>query len=429
MARTPLGPIDHAWLRMERPDNPMMITGVLTFDEPLDIDRLRATIAERIRPFARLTQRIRARSFGRAEWEDVPSFRVEDHVHHRHLPPPADRGVLQREIAALVSTPLPFDRPLWQLDVLENPIDGRSVLVARLHHCVADGFALMNVLLGFTDAGPDGATTEAPHSEPPRPARSPRPSARALLSGATAVGADLARLAALRNQPASILRGQLGPRKRAAWSAPVPLAQVKAIGHAVGGTVNDVLMTVTAGALGRYLDARGESPRGFDLRTAVPVNLRTPGPIDELGNYFGLVFLELPIGIDDALARFHEVKRRMDRLKHSPEPAVLLAVMKITGAGPRWMEEIVVRVLGAKTTAVLTNVPGPREPRYMAGRRIRTIMFWVPQAGRVGLGISIFSYAGEVRLGIAGDARLVPDPERILELFPSELEALGHVAG
>ena len=146
--------------------------------------------------------------------------------------------------------------------------------------------------------------------------------------------------------------------------------------------------------------------------------------MDELGNYFGLVFLELPLGVEDPRARFAELKRRMDRLKRSPEAGVLLKIMQLVGAAPRWLEDVVVRVLGAKTTAVLTNVPGPRAPRYLAGRQIRTLMFWVPQTGRVSLGISIFSYAGEVRLGLAADALSLPDPERVLEAFPAELEAL-----
>jgi diacylglycerol O-acyltransferase / wax synthase len=209
-----------------------------------------------------------------------------------------------------------------------------------------------------------------------------------------------------------------------AWSAPIPLDEIKALSRALGGTVNDVLMSAAAGALARYLRERGEDARGFDLRTAVPVNLRTPAQMSALGNHFGLVFLELPLGVRAPKARFDLLKRRMDALKRSPEPYVLLQMMRLTGAGPRWLEEAVVRLLGAKTTAVLTNVPGPREPRYLAGRRVETIMFWVPQAGRVGLGISIFSYAGQVRLGVSVDARRVPDPDGILEGFPSELEAL-----
>lgn len=411
--RALLDPIDHAWLRMERPDNPMMITGVLTFDEPLDLPRLREVLDTGLRRFPRFHQRVRPRRLGRATWERDPSFTIERHLEHRILPPPADRKTLQREIGRLVSTPLPRDRPLWALDALESPIDGRTVLVARLHHCIADGFALLHVLLNLTEAGP--GAPRAPPAEPavPPPRRDP-----------VAIGADLARLATLRDQPPSVLRGPLGRQKRAAWSAPIALDHVKAIARGLGGTVNDALMSATAGALARYLRERGEDPSGFELRVAVPVNLRSGARMDELGNYFGLVFLELPLGVEDPRARFAELKRRMDRLKRSPEAGVLLKIMQLVGAAPRWLEDVVVRVLGAKTTAVLTNVPGPRAPRYLAGRQIRTLMFWVPQTGRVSLGISIFSYAGEVRLGLAADALSVPDPERVLEAFPNELEAL-----
>ena len=271
----------------------------------------------------------------------------------------------------------------------------------------------MHVLLGLTAEDPD--------APPDRVVPTQLPPVRA---DVVAIGADLARLATLKDQPSSVLRGPLGQEKRAAWSAPLALSDVKAIARGLGGTVNDALMSATAGALARYLRERGEDPSGFELRAAVPVNLRSGARMDELGNYFGLVFLELPLGIDDPRARFEELKRRMDRLKRSPEAGVLLRIMQVVGAGPRWLEDLVVRVLGAKTTAVLTNVPGPRAPRYLAGRQIRTLMFWVPQTGRVSLGISIFSYAGEVRLGLAADALSVPDPERVLEAFPDELAAL-----
>ncbi|HJL18963.1 MAG TPA: wax ester/triacylglycerol synthase family O-acyltransferase [Sandaracinaceae bacterium LLY-WYZ-13_1] len=442
-ARTPLGTIDHAWLRMDRPTNPMMVTGVMTFDEPVDVHRLRRTIESRMSDgLDRFRQRVVERGPARrAVWEDVPDFRVADHVDHRMLPQPADRAILQAEIAKLVSTPIwPSDRPLWRMHLLENPNDGRAVLVTRLHHCIADGFALMHVMLTLTDAEaePPEPVAPPPHAHPSlggrlREAVSAALEARKQLDGrlakkavraAGAVGGDLLHLAFLRNQPETMLRGPLGHDKRVAWSAPMPLDEIKATGRALGGTVNDVLMTAAAGALRRYLAERGEDPSGFDLRTAVPVNLRSPAQMRELGNYFGLVFLELPLGVEDPRARFVELKHRMDALKRSPEPYVLLNLMRVTGGGPRWLEEIVIRILGAKTTAVLTNVPGPRQPRYLAGQRIRTIMFWVPQSGRVGLGVSIFSYAGEVRLGVAVDAHLVREPERIIEAFPDELEAL-----
>jgi diacylglycerol O-acyltransferase len=420
MRTTRLESIDHAWLRMDRPHNPMMVTSVLTFDEPFDLDRLRSTIEERLDAYPRFRQRVKKRLARRAEWEDDPSFSLDRHLEHRMLPAPADRAGLQREIAALVSARLPLDRPLWSMTILENPNDGRTVIVARLHHAIADGFALMQVLLSLTDGVPD-AEESLPHTVP----TSSRSDGRRRL---LAIGGDLARLATLRDQPRSVLRGELGDKKRAAWSSAIPLEGVKDIAHELGGTVNDVLMTATAASLARYLSERGEDVSHFDLRVAVPVNLREPGAVRELGNYFGLVFLDLPLGAGDPRERFTLLKERMDRLKRSPEAGVVLALMRITGAGPRWLEELVVRVLGKKTTAVLTNVPGPREPRYLAGRRIQTIMFWAPETGSVGLSVSIFSYCGDVRLGVSGDALRIPDVERVLDAFPRELDALRAAA-
>ncbi len=440
----PLTPVDRTWLRMERPDNLMMITGVLTFDAPLDPDRLDALLRHRLTYFPRFTHKV----VGDA-WVPDPAFDLSRHVHHETLPEPADRRALRARISALVSTPVDRSRPLWSMHVIHNPRDGRTVLLSRIHHCIADGFALLYVLLGLTDPAPDTAL-----ERPIEPARNPvglglrKSAAQLIAAGKTAldalkeipakdllkrageVSADLLHLATLSSQPKTRLRGALGPDKRTAWSAPVPVAEVKAIGAAFGGaTINDVLMAAVAGALRSYLQTHGEKLDGMELRTAIPVNLREGDELRSLGNHFGLVFLELPVGEPDTGERLRLLKARMDRLKRSPEAFVLWRLMQLTGVSPKWVEDLVVRLLGAKATGVMTNVPGPREPRYLAGERIQTIMFWVPQTGRVGLGVSIFSYAGEVRLGLSVDAGLVPDPETILDAFPRELERLAAAVG
>ena len=439
----PLTAVDLTWLRMERPDNLMMITGVLTFDAPLDVARLKALLDHRLTYFRRFTQRIVD-----GHWEDDPGFELDRHVRAETLPAPADRETLRRRIGELVSTPLDFEHPLWCMHVLQNPDDGRCVLVTRIHHCVADGFALLYVLLGLTDAEPD-----APLERPVEPAKPPvgfglaktaqqvvqagraaldalaHVPAKEVLERAGEVSADLLHLATLSTQPKTRLRGGLDGEKRAAWSLPVKVADVKAIGKAAGATVNDVLMAAVAGTFRRYLEAHGEGLEGFELRTVIPVNLRQGEALKALGNHFGLVFLELPVGEADPLERLRRTKARMDRLKRSPEALVLWRLMQLTGMAPQWVEELVIQLLGAKSSAVMTNVPGPREPRYLAGERIQTIMFWVPQTGRVGLGVSVFSYAGEVRLGLSADAARVPDPERVIEAFPEELAHLAEVIG
>jgi hypothetical protein len=144
----------------------------------------------------------------------------------------------------------------------------------------------------------------------------------------------------------------------------------------------------------------------------------------ELGNKFGLVYLKLPVYIEDVQERLQEVSQRMTALKNSSEAVVALGILSGIGMTPADVQQQLVNLFGAKATAVMTNVPGPPMPLYMAGAKITGIMFWVPQAGRVALGISIISYAGKVWLGVATDAGLVPDPDLIIDGFYEEYELL-----
>jgi WS/DGAT/MGAT family acyltransferase len=222
----------------------------------------------------------------------------------------------------------------------------------------------------------------------------------------------------------TILKGPLGIPKRTAWSGPIPLQEVKDVGRALGGTVNDILVTAVTGALRRYLQVRGQEVDDLAFRAVVPVNLRRPGTEADLGNKFGLVFLSLPVGIADPVQRLRELKRRMDALKDSLEPPVAFGILTAIGMSPEPIQDIVVDMFGAKGTAVITNVVGPKERIFLAGAPLEGFMFWVPQAGRLGLGVSILSYAGQVRVGVITDEGLVPDPDVIIEALQSEFDEL-----
>ncbi|RME51067.1 MAG: wax ester/triacylglycerol synthase family O-acyltransferase [Caldilineae bacterium] len=452
----PLSNVDAAWLGMEDPTNLMMVTGVLVFDEPLDLERFRATIRYRLLRHERFRQRVIYPSgrLSKPRWETDPNFDLSAHIIRLTLPPPGDQAALEEMVSMLMSTPLDYTKPLWQIHVLENFGEGCALLV-RLHHCIADGIALMHVLLSLADDRPD-APWPSPEPEPEERRRNPlsalfRRATSAAITGLrltekvvheslvtlenpahalqlARTGADFAaavgRLALRPPDPPTLFKGKLGVAKRAAWSGPVPLRDVKAIGRVTGGTVNDILLTAMTGALRRYMESRGEPVEGLNFRAVVPVNLRPPEKAGELGNQFGLVFLSLPIGIADPVDRLFELKRRMDALKGTPEAVVALGILGALGVTPQELQNIVVNIFGAKATAVMTNVPGPRQTLYLAGSPIRTLMFWVPQSGRLGLGVSILSYAGEVRLGVATDARLVPDPQKIAAAFHDEFASL-----
>jgi diacylglycerol O-acyltransferase / wax synthase len=223
----------------------------------------------------------------------------------------------------------------------------------------------------------------------------------------------------------SVFRGPVGIAKRAVWSAPVSLEEVKAIGRAVNGTVNDVLLTALAGALRRYAESRGQLADGLNVRALVPVNLRGPEELDRLGNRFGIVFLDLPVGVRDPYRRLLVLKRRMDDIKDSLDAPVTFGVLNVMGFAPTPIERQLGYFLAGKTTAIVTNVPGPREQLYLAGSALRGCMFWVPAPAGLGLGISILSYRGDVTLGVATDAGLIPDPEAIVAAFHAELEEMG----
>lgn len=452
-----LSSVDLAWYRMEDPTNLMMITGIFIFDGPVDFERLRATLDLRfVQRFPRFRQRIvpKRSRLGRAYWEDDPNFDLSAHLHRIALPAPGDHAALQDLVSDFMSTPLDLSKPPWQMHLIEG-YEGRSALLVRLHHAVADGIALVQVLLSLTDTSPDAAwptteTTRRPKGWNPlapivRPVRSVTRITRQAVAGSVRTtvrvlrdpehlvelartGTDVAlttgRLLLMAPDPRTPYKGKLGVPKRAAWSDPIPLDEIKLLGRAVGGTVNDVLMAAAAGAMRRYLIGRGAAVDTLNFRAVIPVNLR---PIEkglELGNKFGLVFLSMPIDIEDPVDRLRELKRRMDDLKDSTMPVVAFGILALIGSMPQRLQDFVVDIFGTKGTLVMTNVPGPRQQLYFAGAAIDRMMFWVPQSGRLGLGISILSYNNEVLVGVASDQGLVPDPETIVAAFHQELDAL-----
>src|SRR6185295_7972562 len=415
-----LSSVDYAWLRMDDPTNLMLINGVLVLARPLSFPRLRETVERRLVPISRFRQRVVPEaSGGRPRWENDPAFDLDRHVLAMTLPGAGGDAELRAVVSELVSEPLDPARPLWEFRLIDNYLGG-AVLFGRIHHCVGDGMALMLVLLSLTDRDEEASTGgEAAHLNPfiqlfghePPDMAAVRAAAdqvmpdgiRLMLQPAEAyrkarwqtalasIGA-LARLVLRLRDPKTIFKGPLGVPKRAGWSNQIPLADVKAVGQALGGTVNDVLLTAMAGGLRRYLLARGESAERLSFRAAMPVNLRSLGEMANLGNRFGLIFLSIPVGIADPVARLAELKRLSKKLRVSAEPVVVFAILRLLGLVPHFVQKLVVSIFATKTTAVMTNVPGPRETLYLAGVPITDVFFWVPQSGRVGLGISICSY-------------------------------------
>ena len=446
-AGIPLRAVDIAWLRMDTPQNPMVINGVLAFEERVELADVRRVVEERLLKIDRFRQQVARAAGGRKLcWTPDEGFDVERHLAEVELEAPGDDGALGRLVSQLMSEPLDSGRPLWHFTLVQGYGAG-SALVGRLHHCIGDGIALMMVLLSLTD--PEGGEAHAGgdsnpfltlfHGDDPdfdavrgltervmpagmklllQPVDALRSTKRWMVNAASA-GA-LGKLLVRRNDPKTVFKGGLGTEKRAAWSKAIDMDEVHGLRDRMGGTINDVLLTAMTGGLRRYIEARGESPEGVDFHAAVPVNLRPLARMGDLGNEFGLVFLALPVGIAHPESRLRELHRRMNALKRSAEPVAVFKILGLLGRSPGRVQSSMVNLLAQKVTAVMTNVPGPCERLRFAGKPISDFFFWVPQSGEVGLGVSILSYAGRVRLGVMTDRGLVPDPERVVAEFEAE---------
>jgi len=452
--------VDTAWLRMDSPSNLMMIVGVWSLKPSIKYDELCRRVQERLLKYNRFRQRVVEDTAG-ATWVEDTDFDIERHVLREKLPKHAKgkaQSALQDRVGELAVQPLDPRHPLWQMHLVED-YEGGSALIVRIHHCIADGIALISVTMSLVDGGeapPERKRKEAPAGAEDWIAQTlvkPFTDMTVKALGAAGEGAvkslgmlrdphkgiegsldlaklayqvisDAAALALMPDDSKTRLKGKPAGSKRVAWCQPIPLDEVKAVGKALNCSVNDVLLSCVAGALGEYLTSLGDDVAGQEIRAMIPVNLRPIEQAYKLGNRFGLVPLVLPIGMENPIERVYEVRRRMNALKGSTQPLLAFGVLAVAGLLIKPAQDAIMALFGKKTTAVMTNVPGPREKLKFLGSTLEQSMFWVPQSGDIGLGVSILSYGGGVQFGVITDTALCPDPQKIIDEFEPEFAKL-----
>ncbi len=455
----PLSSLDAAILGIEDKTNLMVVSGILTFAQPVVLDDLKQVLRQRWLTLRRMRQRLvrPGMLLARAYWEDDPYFNLNAHVHRVALPEPGDRTALQEFASDLISVPLDYSKPLWQIHVIENYGQGGAVMF-RIHHAIADGVALASLLLSLTDVtavaslAPDRETAVSPNGHKPqgvteiakqigfaadmgrRFARrlaivgldvlSEPDKARELLDKGAAYTQSAMQLALKVAEPETVFGNSLGVSKRVAWSQPRPLEEVQSMRRILGGTLNDVMVTALIGGLRRHMLAEGQPVNGATFRAAIPVNLRKTKRPAALGNEFGVVFLSTPLAMADPLERLAEVRARMDQLKQSPDAMTAYRLIGALAFAPPGLQNALVKQLGTLATAVISNVPGPVETRYLAGQKIEEAMFWAPQSGYVGLGITIYSFAGQICVGVSADRKLMGNPDAFIAAFQAEYAAM-----
>ena len=452
--------VDNAWLRMDNEVNLMMIVGVWLLEPGIRYEALCDRIGERLLKYPRFHRKVVGDALG-ANWVDDEDFDIEHHVVREKLS--RRRGqtetmALQQRCGELASTPLDPAHPLWQYHLIEH-FDGGSAVIVRLHHCIGDGISLTSVVMSMTDGGdtpPELDADHHPHHDHDAAdwltrtllqpltglavkaidlsgegvARSmdlvahPQSGTRQLARLGTRLATDVAALALMDNDSPTLLKGKPVGRKVVAWGHTIPLDQVKAVGKALDASINDVLLACVAGAIGDYLRARGQEPKGKSIRAMVPVNLR---PLDEaykLGNRFGLAPLVLPIGVRNPIERVFHVRANMNELKGSYQPMLAFGVLAVAGLLNKPAQDALLGLFAKKATAVMTNVPGPTKLLKFCGSTLKRSIFWVPQSGDIGVGVSIYSYGGEVQFSLITDEALCPDPQHIIDRFAPEFEQL-----
>jgi len=453
--------VDTAWLRMDNDVNLMMIVGVWLLRPGITHAALCERIEDKLLKYERFRQKVVRDAMG-ASWVADDDFDIRRHVlHHRvrRRPGQSERQALQAEVGELANTPLDPAHPLWQFHLIDD-YEGGSALIARVHHCIGDGIALISVMLAITDGGadpPKRKRREPADGEPgdwladavvkplsdiaakaigmygggvaksmemlSNPQQGVLGSIEMVRTGAKVLG-DVGAMAMMPDDSPTLLKGKPLGEKVVAWGEPLPLDHVKAIGKALGCSVNDVLLACAAGAIGDYLREHGDDPTGKEIRAMVPVNLRPLEQAWQLGNRFGLAPLVLPIGIANPIERVYAVRARMIELKDSYQPLLAFAVLAVAGLLIKPVQDALLGLFAKKATAVMTNVPGPAVPLKLCGATLRQTMFWVPASGDIGVGVSILSYGGGVQFGLITDQKLCPDPQAIIDRFEPEFERL-----
>jgi WS/DGAT/MGAT family acyltransferase len=429
--RKKIAHVDLFWLRLDRPENPMTITGIMTFSEPLPYEKLAATLATGLKPFRRFSQKviIPNRPFIRPYWEDDPSFSIEKHIDCIDFPNGAGQVELEQLASQIISSELSLEKPLWKVTLVKNYKNG-SAIIARMHHSITDGISLVQVILSMTEQ-----VGKIPKENEPYPDASQQSfnsqkidstrekdngDKRLTIKQIVARIYEIIKLLFLPPDPQTIFKQPLGIKKKAIWTDRFNTDQLREIVKKEKASINDVLMSITTGGLERYLEKHGQTTQVSRLRAFVLYNLRSRQLDEELGNKFGVTFLELPVKETEPKVRLRAVKRNMDAIKSSAQAGATYWVQAILGATPIWMERFTSRILDSKGTVVMTNVPASRTQLALAGVPIETLMAWVPQSGRIGIGVSFISYNGQVITGIAVDEGIIPDPRELEEFMYQE---------
>jgi WS/DGAT/MGAT family acyltransferase len=450
--------LDSSFLHLEDGPAHMHVASTLVFEGPApDYVDFRDHIASRLHLVPRFRQRLRFVPFGqgRPVWVDDPHFNLSYHVRHTALPEPGSEQQLRTLAARVFSQRLDRGKPVWELWLVDGLHDRRFAIVGKSHHCLVDGVSGMDITTVLFDTEPEPAAQaeREPWTPGPEPSdaqllgralierattpaealrgvralfRRPRQVARAAVDGLESVGA-LARAGI--SAPPSPFNVDIGPYRRFAW-VQADLGELKRVKEATGGTVNDVVLAAVAGALGRFLRARGHSTAELELKAMVPISVRTADEHGALGNRVSAMYAPLPVGIEDPAERLRAVSAAMGDLKESKQAVGASILTGLADFAPPTILGQAGRMQSRQRffNMVVTNVPGPQFPLYLMGRELQAVFPMVPLAKRQGVCFGIMSYNGQVNFGLVGDYDAMADIDSLAHDLSESIRELATLA-
>ena len=454
-----LSGLDSSFLHLERGPAHMHVASTTLFEGPApEYDELREHIASRLHLVPRFRQKLRFVPFGqgRPKWVDDPQFNLSYHIRHTALPEPGSEEQLRTFAARVFSQRLDRSKPVWEMWLVDGVEGNRFALVTKSHHALVDGVSGVDIttVLFDTEPHPESVPSAEPWVARPEPSdaqmlsealierattpaemtrgfralfRAPRQVARGAIDALEAAGAFArAGFAA----PASPFNVEIGPYRRFATVA-ADLEQFKAIKNELGGTVNDVVLAVVAGALGRYLRAHGHATHELELRAMVPISVRTADEHGALGNRVSSFMAPLPVYAEDPVDRLRQVSETMGDLKQSKQAVGANLLTGLTDFAPPTIAGQAARLQPAQRffNLVVTNVPGPQFSLYLLGRKLKAIFPMVPLARRQAVCFGIMSYDGQVNFGITGDYDAMDDIDALAGDLEDSIGELADAAG
>jgi WS/DGAT/MGAT family acyltransferase len=437
-----MSPQDAVFLHVENEVSHMHIASVGIFEGPAPgYDEIVKMVATKLHHVPRYRQRVRfvPLELGRPLWVDDPHFNIRYHIRHTSLPSPGSDEQLRNLVGRVMSQQLDRAKPLWEIWIAEGLEDDRWAILSKTHHCMVDGVSGTDLLTVILDQSPKPKREKVKSWEPEeqpssgqifrsalqerlvspyeiaRSLRSALRGPRRLMEQVREVGSGLGTFRSMvQSTSETALNGPIGPHRRWDW-AKTTLDEIRAIRKVHGGTVNDVVLAVITRGFRDLLQSRGEPVADRVVRTLVPVSVRKEDEKGTYNNRVSVMFAELPVGIEDPLERLASIREQLNLLKERKQAVAAEVLTSMSGFAPPMLLALAARVgtrLPQQTVqTVTTNVPGPQQPLYAAGRRMLSAMPYVPLSGTVRIGVAIFSYAGQLNFGVTGDYETAPDIE------------------